>query len=187
MVWFSSTVIVVLLDHIDGDDARTSTRLQVKTWTNVDLDRTSGPTVRDMFTDEEIDYLDGQRIGRLATSHADGLLQNNPVGFGVNRALGTIDIGGFNMSRSRKFRNVAENGRAAFVVDDVFSVDPWRVRFLEIRGHAEAIAEPTDPSDQMGAGAIIRLHPTRILSVGLQPGDLDVDPHLARMQRRDVG
>jgi hypothetical protein len=30
------------------------------------------------------------------------------------------------------------------VVDDLASVKPWRPRFLEIRGHAEAIAEPTD-------------------------------------------
>lgn len=139
-----------------------------------------------MFTDEELDYLDSQRIGRLATSHPDGTLQNNPVGFGVNRELGTIDIGGYNMSRSRKFRNVAENGQAAFVLDDVFSTDPWRVRFLEVRGHAEAITEPGDASDQMGGSAIIRLHPTRILSLGLQPGDLDVEPHHATLRSRAV-
>ncbi len=139
-----------------------------------------------MFTDEELAYLDSQQIGRLATSHPDGTLQNNPVGFGVNRALGTIDIGGYNMSRSRKFRNVAENGRAAFVLDDVYSTDPWRVRFLEIRGRAEAIVEPPDASDQMGNSAIIRIFPTRILSVGLQPGDLDVEPHAARLRSRSV-
>ena len=139
-----------------------------------------------MFTDEELDYLDSQRIGRLATSHPDGTLQNNPVGFGVNRELGTIDIGGYNMSRSRKFRNVAENGRAAFVLDDVYSTDPWRVRFLEIRGWAEAVPEPPDASDQMGGSPIIRLHPTRILSIGLQAGDLDVEPHHARLRSRTV-
>jgi pyridoxamine 5'-phosphate oxidase family protein len=140
-----------------------------------------------MFTDEELAYLDGQRIGRLATSQPDGTLQNNPVGFGVNRDLGTIDIGGYNMSRSRKFRNVAENGRAGFVVDDVYSTDPWRVRFLEIRGHAEAITEPGNASDQMGGSPIIRLHPTRILSIGLESADLDVDPHRAPLRSRTVG
>jgi pyridoxamine 5'-phosphate oxidase family protein len=140
-----------------------------------------------MFTDEELDYLCSQRIGRLATSHPDGTLQNNPVGFGVNRALGTIDIGGYNMSRSRKFRNVAENGQAAFVVDDVYSVDPWRVRFLEIRGRAGAIPEPTDASDQMGTSAIIRIHPNRVLSLGLERGDLDIDPHRAPLRSRAVG
>lgn len=139
-----------------------------------------------MFTDDELDYLHSQRIGRLATSHPDGTLQNNPVGFGVNRALGTIDIGGYNMSRSRKFRNVAANGRAGFVVDDVYSTNPWRVRFLEIRGRAEAITEPPDPSDQMGGSAIIRLHPTRILSIGLERADLEIDPHQAPLRSRHV-
>ena len=139
-----------------------------------------------MFTDEELAYLESQRIGRLATSQPDGTLQNNPVGFGVNRELGTIDIGGYNMARSRKFRNVAANRRAGFVVDDVYSTDPWRVRFLEIRGHAEAITEPGDASDQMGGGPIIRLHPTRILSIGLEPGDLDVEPHHAKLRSRTV-
>ncbi|HEY2191861.1 MAG TPA: PPOX class F420-dependent oxidoreductase [Actinomycetospora sp.] len=140
-----------------------------------------------MFADEELDYLNSQRIGRLATSHPDGTLQNNPVGFGVNKELGTIDIGGYNMSRSRKFRNVAANGQAAFVLDDVYSTDPWRVRFLEVRGHAEAITEPGDASHEMGGSAIIRLHPTRILSIGLQPGDLDVEPHHAELRSRAVG
>jgi pyridoxamine 5'-phosphate oxidase family protein len=48
------------------------------------------------------------------------------------------------MARSRKFRNVAENGRTAFVIDDVASVQPWRPRRVEIRGEGEALAEPTD-------------------------------------------
>jgi pyridoxamine 5'-phosphate oxidase family protein len=139
-----------------------------------------------MFTDEELAYLESQPIGRLATIQPDGTLQNNPVGFGVNQELGTIDIGGYNMARSRKFRNVAANGRAGFVVDDVYSTDPWRVRLLEVRGHAEAITEPADASDQMGGSPIIRVHPTRVLSIGLEPGDLDPEPHHAKLRSRTI-
>jgi pyridoxamine 5'-phosphate oxidase family protein len=139
-----------------------------------------------MFTDDEIAYLAGQRIGRLCTAQPDGTLQVNPVGFGVNRALGTIDIGGFDMERSRKFRNVADNGRAAFVVDDVYSVDPWRVRFVEVRGHAEAIAAPTDSTGQNGDGPIIRVHPERILTLAVRPEDLEVEPHRAGVRSRAV-
>jgi pyridoxamine 5'-phosphate oxidase family protein len=139
-----------------------------------------------MFTDEELAYLESQPIGRLATIQPDGTLQNNPVGFGVNQELGTIDIGGYNMARSRKFRNVAANGRAGFVVDDVYSTDPWRVRLLEVRGHAEALTEPADASDQMGGSPIIRVHPTRILSIGLESDDLDVEPHHAKLRSRTV-
>src|SRR5215468_2861193 len=52
----------------------------------------------------ELAYLTSQRLGRLATMHPDGTLQVNPVGFRYNPRAGTIDIGGFNMASSRKFR-----------------------------------------------------------------------------------
>jgi pyridoxamine 5'-phosphate oxidase family protein len=122
------------------------------------------------FSNAEIAYLATQRLGRLATMQPDGTLQANPVGFRYNPATGTIDIGGFNMTASRKFRNVAENGRAAFVVDDIASVDPWRVRCVEIRGHAQAIAAPADSAAPV-RGAIIRIHPDRVLSFGLDDPD----------------
>ena len=99
------------------------------------------------FTPFEIAYLDEQLLGRLATLRPDGTLQNSPVGFRYNRALSTIDIGGHNLTASRKYRNVAANGQVAFVVDDVPSLSPWKVRCLEIRGTAEAIENrPTRPT-----------------------------------------
>ena len=125
-----------------------------------------------MFTNTELDYLASQRLGRLATAKPDGTLQVSPVGFRYNAGTGTIDIAGRNMAASRKFRNVADNGRVAFVVDDIASVQPWRVRCLEIRGHGEAIAEPADSAYGAGApggfdGAIIRIHPKRVISFGI--------------------
>lgn len=77
-----------------------------------------------VFTETEIEYLASQRLGRLATAHPDGTLQVSPVGFTYNTAASTIDIHGFNLASSRKFRNIADNGRAAFVVDDLVSVQP---------------------------------------------------------------
>jgi pyridoxamine 5'-phosphate oxidase family protein len=128
------------------------------------------------FSNAELAYLATQRLGRLATMQPDGTLQVNPVGFRYNPSTATVDIGGFNMASSRKFRNVADNGRVAFVVDDIASVDPWRVRCLEIRGHAEAIAAPADSAAPIG-GAIIRIHPHRIISFGMDEPDPDVhDP-----------
>jgi pyridoxamine 5'-phosphate oxidase family protein len=119
-----------------------------------------------VFTAIELEYLASQRLGRLATAQPDGTLQVSPVGFGWNAELGTIDIGGRDMAASRKFRNVAANGRAAFVVDDIVSVRPWVVRCLEIRGHAEAVQRPDDSASPT-PGAIIRLHPARIISFGV--------------------
>jgi pyridoxamine 5'-phosphate oxidase family protein len=129
-----------------------------------------------MFTSKEIAYLADQPIGRLATAQRDGTLQASPVSFYYNPATGTIDIGGHNMAASQKFRNVRNGSRAALVVDDIVSVQPWRVRCLEIRGHAEAIDEPSDSAARI-PGAIIRLHPKRIISWGIDP------PETARGKR----
>jgi pyridoxamine 5'-phosphate oxidase family protein len=124
-----------------------------------------------VFTDREIQYLASQRLGRLATAQPDGTLQVSPVGFAYNAARQTIDISGHNMGVSRKYRNVAANGRVAFVVDDIASVQPWVVRCLEIRGVAEAIDEPTDSAARF-PGPIIRIHPRRIISWGIDPAEL---------------
>lgn len=137
------------------------------------------------FTDAELAYLASQRIGRLATAQPDGTLQVNPVGFRHNADTGTIDIGGYNMAASRKFRNLASNPQVAFVVDDVYSTDPWRVRMIEIRGRGEALLDPADGAAQIG-GPIIRIHPRRIISIGLLPGDLEKDPHLLKSNARNV-
>ncbi|MGH3906002.1 MAG: PPOX class F420-dependent oxidoreductase [Pseudonocardiaceae bacterium] len=133
------------------------------------------------FTETELEYLATQRLGRLATVQPDGMPQVNPVGFHYNMDTMTIDIGGHNMAASRKFRNVAENGRVAFVVDDILSIQPWRVRCVEIRGHADAL-EP-GPAAELD-GAIIRIHPRRIISFGL--GDPDQDPHLLTPSKRNI-
>jgi pyridoxamine 5'-phosphate oxidase family protein len=140
-----------------------------------------------MFTEAELDYLASQRLGRLATAQPGGTLQVSPVGFRYNSRTRTIDIAGRRMAASRKFRNVADNGRVAFVVDDLASVQPWRVRCLEIRGRGEAIAEPADSAygDTTPGfdGAIIRVHPERIISFGI--GD-DRDTHELTTNARDV-
>jgi pyridoxamine 5'-phosphate oxidase family protein len=125
-----------------------------------------------VFTDIEVEYIRSQRLGRLATAQPGGLLQVSPVGFRYNPAIETIDIGGHGMDVSKKFRNVEANGQAAFVIDDVASTDPWHPRFVEIRGWGEAIEHPIDSGYGERPGipaAIIRIHPLRILTLGLDP------------------
>jgi pyridoxamine 5'-phosphate oxidase family protein len=136
------------------------------------------------FTDAESAYLASQRLGRLATIGPDGSPQVKPVGFRYNPGLGTIDVSGFNMAASQKFRKVRRNGQAALVVDDIASVDPWRVRFLEIRGTADAIAAPGG-SAGLSDEALIRIHPTRILSFGIE--EPPREPHLTRLMTRNIG
>jgi Pyridoxamine 5'-phosphate oxidase len=59
----------------------------------------------------EQSYLAARPLGRLATIGPDGSPQNKPVGFSWNADLGTIDICGFGMEQSQKFRNVAGDPR----------------------------------------------------------------------------
>ena len=68
--------------------------------------------------DASLRYLASQTRGRLATVGPDGAPQNKPVGFVYNAELGTIDIAGFDMESSAKYRNVGVNPNVAFVIDD---------------------------------------------------------------------
>ena len=136
-----------------------------------------------LLSESELAFLSSQSLGRLATVQPAGMLQVNPVGFTYNAQLGTFDITGFRISKSQKFRNVAANGRAAFVIDDVPSIDPWRVRCLEIRGHAEAITMPGQTPEGLD-DAVIRIYPERIISFGIDIPDQE--PQEMTPHNRDV-
>jgi pyridoxamine 5'-phosphate oxidase family protein len=116
----------------------------------------------------QIDYLATQRLGRVATTGADGKPHVVPTSFRYNADMGTVDIGGLRVSATKKYRDVKSNPWAAIVVDDLASIDPWTPRMLEIRGQAEAIA--TGGGD-LGPGfgeSFIRIHPEKVNSFGIQ-------------------
>ena len=111
------------------------------------------------FTQNEIEYLRSALLGRLATVGGDGTPHVAPVGmFSYNAGFDTIDVGGHALTNTKKFRDVARSGRAALVVDDLASTDPWQPRGIEVRGRAEAIAGPKP---------VIRIHPERIITWGI--------------------
>jgi pyridoxamine 5'-phosphate oxidase family protein len=113
------------------------------------------------FTEAELAYLKTQRLGRLATVNQRGEPQNAAVGFRYNPELDTIDIGGWDLANSQKFRNIARNGLASFLVDDV--LPPWKTRSLEIRGHAEALPEGGQSVAPNMSPALIRITPRRVI------------------------
>ena len=138
------------------------------------------------FKPHEIAFLRQAELGRLATIQRDGRPQNSPVGFSYNEELGTIDVAGYRMSASQKFRNIAHDNRVAFVVDDIVSRNPWRVRCLEIRGIAEQAEIPPShgaAGDELDT-AIIRVMPRRIISFGID--DQTSEPHQLEVDRRDA-
>ncbi len=110
-----------------------------------------------LFTDAELEYLQSERrLARVATVGPDGTPHVTPTGWAYDPEAGVIEVSGHDFSATKKFRDVARTGRAALVIDDV--LPPWQPRGIEIRGKAEAIAEPTP---------MIRIHPTRIVSWGI--------------------
>jgi pyridoxamine 5'-phosphate oxidase family protein len=131
------------------------------------------------LTDTEQRFLGVHRHGRLATVTPSGAPQVKPVGFAYNGELGTIDISGYDMGRSAKYRNVRNNPHVAFVVDDVVGEGAEGVRFLEIRGVAEALAGQAGVASGL-APEIIRIHPRRVVGY-------NVDPGRPGFQARDAG
>jgi pyridoxamine 5'-phosphate oxidase family protein len=119
------------------------------------------------LTDAQIEYLAGQRLGRLATTGADHKPHVVPTSFSYNADLGTIDVGGMHVDTTKKYRDVQANPWAAIVVDDLVSVDPWQPRMLEIRGPAEAIATGGESLGPGFGGAFIRIRPEKVNSYGI--------------------
>lgn len=118
-----------------------------------------------VFSDSERAYLEGRaggkgpRLGRIATVGRDGTPHVVPVGWTYDPETDAIEVGGMNFERTKKFRDVERHGRAAIVIDDLLSTDPWRPRGIEVRGRAEARREPRP---------LIRIVPERIVSWGLE-------------------
>jgi pyridoxamine 5'-phosphate oxidase family protein len=122
-----------------------------------------------VFTPKEIEYLQSQRLGRLATVTPQGKPQIAPVGYHYNLELDMIEIGGKFMSKSKKFRNILNNPNVSFVVDDV--LPPWRPRGVEIRGIAQTL--PTGGKALFGPqynadDALILIKPVQIIGWGLE-------------------
>ena len=109
------------------------------------------------FTDEEIAYLRSQPLARLATvGPAD---QPDVVPVAVEFDGTYLWVGGPQRAqRTRKFRNIAAgHDRAAVVVDDVVSLDPFNARGIRVYGLAEA---PFERTGMVGPGSYLRITPT---------------------------
>jgi len=119
------------------------------------------------LTNAQIEYLAGQRLGRIATTGADGKPHVVPTSFRYNSDVGSIDVGGIRVATTKKYRDVQANPWAAIVVDDLVSTDPWTPRMLEIRGAAEAVADGGASLGQGFGDAFIRIYPEKVNSFGI--------------------
>ena len=119
-----------------------------------------------VFTDSELDYLAGQRLGRIATVGPDGQPHVVPTSFRYNPELDAIEVGGLRMSQTKKTRDVQRTGRASIVIDDV--LPPWQPRMIEVRGTAAVISSGGKAFGPRFEDTIVRIQPTRIISMGIE-------------------
>jgi pyridoxamine 5'-phosphate oxidase family protein len=128
---------------------------------------------KSIFTQKEIEYLKSQRLVRIATAAStqqEGSVQPDvvPVGFDFDGEY--LYVGGMNLLKSTKFRNVLKNNKVAIVVDNLKSIDPWDPRGVRIYGAADIVTrqggymENTDqPNPQY-----IRVNPKKKWSWGVE-------------------
>ncbi|MGB7664301.1 MAG: PPOX class F420-dependent oxidoreductase [Nitrososphaeraceae archaeon] len=127
-----------------------------------------------ILSQKEIEYLKSQRLARIATAAAvstdeEGSIQPDvvPVGFDFDGKY--FYVGGMNILKSTKYKNVMKNNKVALVIDDLKSIDPWDPRGIKIYGTADIVTrqggymESTDhPNTQY-----IRITPKKKWSWGI--------------------
>ena len=112
-----------------------------------------------MFSEKERAYLRGQKLARIATVGAELQPDVAPVMFQFDDPH--LWIGGFELARSLKYKNVAAGRtRVAIVVDDLASVDPWEPRGVKIHGEAALV--------ERGGRMQIRVAPSTHWSWGVE-------------------
>jgi pyridoxamine 5'-phosphate oxidase family protein len=122
---------------------------------------------------KEIEYLKSQRLARIATAAStqqEGSVQPDVVSVGFDFDGEYLYVGGMNLLKSTKFRNVLKNNKVAIVVDELKSIDPWDPRGVRIYGIADIVTrqggymENTDqPNPQY-----IRVNPKKKGSWGVE-------------------
>jgi pyridoxamine 5'-phosphate oxidase family protein len=128
-----------------------------------------------VFTDTELAYLATQRLARLATSSSSATPDVSAVVFAVDGD--TITSGGYDITKTVRYRNLLSNPQAVIVIDDLPTTDPWAPRGLKIRG-AAVIEEGKN-------GLFIRITPKTIWTWGLDVPS-ESDARFAGVARRDV-
>ena len=126
-----------------------------------------------VFTELEVEYLQGQRLARLATASATGQPDVSAVGFGLDGDA--IVSGGLDLTKTVRFRHLSENPRATIVIDDLASTDPWSPRGIKVRGAAAV--------EDHGGSLRIRITPEVVWSWGI---NANAEKHFASIERRTI-
>jgi pyridoxamine 5'-phosphate oxidase family protein len=122
-------------------------------------------------TEGELQYLQKQTMGRMATVGRDGQPHVAPVTYNFNVEEDAIDIGGIDFANSKKWRDVQRDQHVTFLVDDF---TPTEAHAVEIRAHAEVHetgGDSINPRIPNFVPQFIRLRPVYIVSWGVDDRD----------------
>lgn len=133
--------------------------------------------VNRFFSEKEIEYLKSQRLARIATTSVsskeeeeNGSIQPDvvPVGFDFDGEY--FYVGGMNIVKSKKYKNVLKNNKVAIVIDDLKSVDPWDPRGMKIYGIADIVTRQGGYMESTGHSnpQYIRISPKKKWSWGIE-------------------
>jgi pyridoxamine 5'-phosphate oxidase family protein len=124
-----------------------------------------------VFTDAEIEYLNDQGLGHIATVGADGMPHVIPVAVFYDPQAEALVIGAnaqlADMAATKKFRDARRRPKVAVVVDG------RGPHFIEVRGDAETYTDGgEDIGERLGAPfrfspSWIRVRPRRIVTMGI--------------------
>jgi pyridoxamine 5'-phosphate oxidase family protein len=124
-----------------------------------------------VFTDAELEYLNDQGLGHIATIGADGVPHVIPVAVFYDPQMQTLVIGSnaqlADMADTKKFRDARRRPKVAVVVDG------RGPHFIEVRGDAETYNEGGEEvGKRLGAPfrfspAWISVRPRRIVTMGI--------------------
>jgi pyridoxamine 5'-phosphate oxidase family protein len=126
-----------------------------------------------VFTPAELEYLSAQPLARIATASGSGVPDVAAVGFGVDGD--TLVTGGFDITKTVRYRNLLANPVATIVIDDLASVDPWAPRGVKVRGSATL--------EEVSGGLRIRIRPEVVWSWHL---NTDAEKHFLGIEKRVV-
>jgi pyridoxamine 5'-phosphate oxidase family protein len=136
-----------------------------------------------IFSQKEVEYIKSQRLARIATaapssvaSSKEGQQQTEdrsmqpdvvPVGFDFDGDY--FYVGGMNILKSTKYKNVLKN-KVAIIIDDLKSIDPWDPRGIKVYGTADVVTRQGGYMDGTGHAnpTYIRVTPDKKWSWGIE-------------------
>ncbi len=105
------------------------------------------------FSEKEQSYLKSQPLGRLGIASKTGRPDVAVVSFDFDGQY--FYVSGRDLQNTMKYKNILENPKVSFVVDDLKTIRPWAPRQIKIRGTPDIVQH----TGYMGPGTYIRIRP----------------------------